>query len=247
MKKLIASLAIIASACAFAAPDDTSVLFSTVGPDKYADGTTVKDGECYALVWSADDKFEGVKADCTCVDPADKILAIIPAAKDGKCRLSKYTLTADAFNEGGNITLWLLDTRTYKSNADGSTTVSLAKQESDIKVPVVNGAVAVEAAVEVAKAGFGGISAKNPAVAGAVAIPEGAPTPNVKSIKVGDVYVELEVENTVPYLTYGVSAGKEPGELAKDPAAAATGKAGETITIYTLKNGDTGFFQINRK
>lgn len=246
MKTLIASLAIVASACAFAAPDDTSVLFSTQGPDKYADGTTVVDGECYALVWS-EGEFAGIKADCTSVNPADEILGIFPAAKDGKCKLSKYTLTADAFNKGGSISLWLLDTRTYTSNPDGSTAVALAKQESDTKVPVVNGAVAVDAAVEVAKAGFGGISAKGPAVAGAVAIPEGAPTPNVKSIKVGNVYVELEVENTVPYITYSVSAGKEPGELAKDPAAAATGKAGETITIYTLKNGDTGFFQINRK
>lgn len=246
MKKLIASLAIVASACAFAAPTDTSVLFSTVGPDKYADGTTVVDGECYALVWSAGE-FAGIKADCTCVNPADEILAIFPAAKDGKCRLSKYTLTADAFNKGGNISLWLLDTRTYTSKPDGTTAVALAKQESDTKVLVVNGAVAVEASVEVGKAGFGGISAKDPVVAGSVAVPADAPTPNIKSIKVGDVYVELEVENTVPYLTYGVSAGKTPSELAKDPAAAATGKAGETITIYTLKNGDTGFFQVNRK
>lgn len=246
MKKLIASLAIVASACAFAAPTDTSVLFSSVGPDKYADGTIVVDGECYALVWSAGE-FAGIKADCSCVNPADEILGIFPAAKDGKCKLSKYTLTADAFNKGGNISLWLLDTRTYTSNPDGSTAVALAKQESDTKVPVVNGAVAVDAAVEVAKAGFGGISAKGPAVAGAVAIPEGAPTPNVKSIKVGNVYVELEVENTVPYLTYGVAAGETPGELTKDAAAAATGKTGETITIYTPKKGETGFFKVDRK
>lgn len=247
MKKLIASLAVIVSACAFAAPDDTSILFSTVGPDKYADGTTVKDGECYALVWSAGE-FAGIKADCTCVNPADKILAIIPAAKDGKCKLGKYTLTKEELDEGGNVSLWLLDTRVYKSNADGSTTVSLAKQESVTKVPVVNGAVAVEAAVEVAQAGFGGISAKDSAVAGAVPAPADVPPPSIKSFKVGNVYVELEVENTVPYITYGVSAGKEPGELAKDPAAAATGKAGETITIYTKKlDGDAGFFQINRK
>lgn len=247
MKKLIASLAIVASVCAFAAPTDTSVLFSTQGPDKYADGTTVVDGECYALVWSAGE-FAGIKADCTCVNPADEILAIFPAAKDGKCKLSKYTLTKAALDKGGNISLWLLDTRTYTSKPDGTTAVALAKQESDTKVSVVNGAVAVEAAVEVAQAGFGGISAKDSAVAGAVAIPEGAPTPNVKSIKVGNVYVELEVENTVPYLAYGVSAGETPSELAKDPAATATGKAGETITIYTKKpDGDAGFFQINRK
>ena len=245
MKKLIASLAIVASACAFAAPTDTSVLFSTVGPDKYADGTIVVDGECYALVWSADE-FAGIQADCTCVNPADEILAIFPAAKDGKCKLSKYTLTAEAFNKGGNISLWLLDTRTYTSNADGSTTVSLATQESTTKVPVVNGAVAVEAAVEVAKAGFGGIAAKDSVTAGPVAIPAEAPAPNIKSIKVGDVYVELEVENTVPYITYGVSAGAKPDDLEKQ-STAATGKTGEAITIYTPKTGDTGFFKIDRK
>lgn len=247
MKKLIASLTIIASACAFAAPDDTSIIFSSVGLDKYADGNTVIDGECYALVRS-DGEFAGIKADCTCVNEADEILAIFPAAKDGKCKLSKYTLKADDFNKGGNITLWLLDTRTYKSNADGTTTVALAKQESITKVPGVNGAVAVEASVEISKAGYSGISAKDPAAAGPVAIPEGAPSPNIKSFKVGDVYVELEVENTVPYLTYGASGGKKLGELEKDSAVTATGKAGETITIYTKKpDGDAGFFQINRK
>ena len=51
MKKLIAVFALLASVCAFGAIDDTIIVIETQGPDKYADGTTVLDGERYAIVW----------------------------------------------------------------------------------------------------------------------------------------------------------------------------------------------------
>ena len=47
MKKTIAFL--VAGLCAgtlLAGMDNVVIQFSTVGPDKYADGTTVMDGEC---------------------------------------------------------------------------------------------------------------------------------------------------------------------------------------------------------
>ena len=36
---------------AFAAENDAVVVYSTKGPDTYADGSVVRNGECYALVW----------------------------------------------------------------------------------------------------------------------------------------------------------------------------------------------------
>ena len=63
--------------------DDAVVTFSTRGPDRYADGTTVMDGECYALVWSADGVFEGLSANGEPVDSNDKVILIAPYAKDG--------------------------------------------------------------------------------------------------------------------------------------------------------------------
>ena len=55
MKKTIAVLFAIASAAAFAGMNDLIVSFSTPGPDKYADGTEVKVGECYSLVYTKAD------------------------------------------------------------------------------------------------------------------------------------------------------------------------------------------------
>ena len=55
MKRLTMMLGVAGLAVAsFAAVDDTLISFSTPGPDKYADGTDVLAGECYALVWSKD-------------------------------------------------------------------------------------------------------------------------------------------------------------------------------------------------
>lgn len=246
MKKLIASLAVLGSACVFAGIDDTSVIISTKGPDTYADGTQVLDGECYALCWSAGE-FGGIKADCTPVNEEDRILGVFPSAKDGKCRLFKYTLTKDQFDEGGNITLWLLDTRVY-SQHEGVTETGLAQQVAKDKVTTVNAANQVKAAVAVQSAGVGGISGSDPVrVVAGTQLPAGIPPARVKGIKVGDVWVEIEVENTASCVTYGVQAGDSPSGLKKVEGAAVTGRDGGVITIYTEKKGDAGFFKVDRR
>ena len=63
MKKILIAASAIASALALTAAEYASVSFQTTGPDKYADGETVLDGECYALVWTADGVFEGLNVD----------------------------------------------------------------------------------------------------------------------------------------------------------------------------------------
>ena len=84
MKRLMTMLGVAGMAVAsFAAVDDTLISFSTPGPDKYADGTDVLPGEVYALVWSADGQFDGIKADGTTVDPADKVVLLAGVAKQG--------------------------------------------------------------------------------------------------------------------------------------------------------------------
>lgn len=59
---------------------DTLITFSTcgAGPDRYADGEAVMDGECYALVWSKDGVFEGLQADGVPVDANDKVVLVAP-------------------------------------------------------------------------------------------------------------------------------------------------------------------------
>lgn len=65
----------------FAGITDYVATFSTPGPDRYADGTVVADGECYALVWSPKGStFAGFSADGTTVSSADRVVLAAPLA-----------------------------------------------------------------------------------------------------------------------------------------------------------------------
>ena len=93
MKKiLVSAFAAVASAAAFAGMNNVVIAFSTPGPDKYSDGTTVVDGEKYEPVSTEDGAaFEvpvaafGLKlsliADSTAIKPAVEV---------------QYTVTFDA-------------------------------------------------------------------------------------------------------------------------------------------------------
>ena len=86
MKQLMLAGLVLITGLAFAdGADDTLITFSTNGaePDCYADGQPVMDGECYALVWSKDGVFEGLKADGSAIDPEDRILLVAPMARNG--------------------------------------------------------------------------------------------------------------------------------------------------------------------
>ena len=114
MKKLTLMMGVAGLALAsLAAVNDTLISFSTPGPDTYLDGTTVQDGECYALVWSQDGVFEGAKADGTAVDANDLVVLVAPVAKGGRCPDLVYQVaaaTAEAL-KGGCYGVYLLDTR----------------------------------------------------------------------------------------------------------------------------------------
>ena len=60
---------------ASASVQDKVARFSTPGPDCYADGTLVADGECYALVWSPKGAtFAGFNADGTAISANDRVI-----------------------------------------------------------------------------------------------------------------------------------------------------------------------------
>lgn len=83
---IVLSLFVCVVAVAFAnSVSDARLSFSTKGPDRYADGSVVLDGECYALVWSKDGNFDGFAANGECIDDCDRIVLIAPIAKDGRC------------------------------------------------------------------------------------------------------------------------------------------------------------------
>lgn len=245
MKKLAVVFALLVSVCAFGAIDDTMIIVGTQGPDKYADGTVVLDGERYALVWSQT-QFAGFQANGSLVNPDDQVLIVVSRAKNGACRKFAYPVKSSVVAKGGEISLWLLDTRVY--GADNA--VSFAKAESATKVEAITAAAKVEATIDVQNPCSAPIDSEGTvqAKSDAVAIPADAPQPKISAITTDDNFVYVDVENTVPYLRYDVAAGDKPAELKSGAATSnPSGNASEKITIITPKTGATGFFAVTPK
>lgn len=245
MKRLIASFALLASACVFGAIDDTIVVVSTQGPDKYADGTVVLDGERYALVWSADE-FAGFNADGTLVNGDDAVLGVFSRAKDGACPEFAFPVAARYVRQGGVLSLWLLDTRVY--GADDK--VSFAKTTGPSGVEAVTAAAAVEAKIDFRKAGGMSIGSSESVQAqpGSVVVPANVPQPKICGMTTDENFVYVEVEGTVPYIRYDISAGDSPDALKPGAAKAnPSGDASGKITLIAPKQGGSGFFKVGGK
>jgi len=247
MKKLLASVTLLASVAAFGAIDDTTVIVGSKGPDKYADGTQAVVGECYALVWSQDD-FGGFNADGSLVNAADEVLVILSRADaNGACPLFGYDVPRAMMAKGGRLSLWLLDTRSY--GAAGETNAYTVAGWATKSVPAVASAAKVDAEITLSAPGVKTISGAAAGTAVATAAPD-APKPVVRSFKIENGYAILEVENTVPYLAYDVSAGETPDALqggqAAHPVSGAATKT-ETITLIKKVEGDKGFYRVDRK
>lgn len=248
MNKIIASLVLMGSVCAFAATDDTTVVAGSKGVDRYVDGTQVLVGECYALVWSQNE-FAGFNADGTLVNPEDKVLVILSRAdKNGACPLFGYDVPRALIQKGGTITLWLLDTRTFGD--DGTVKTFVVKDWSTTSVPSVAAAGQVDAIIKIEEPGTKHIT--NVAVDEmiATAVPQDAPVPVIKSIKVENGYAIIQVENTVPFITYDLDAGKDPSALvdgnAEYPVNGATEKT-QSITLIKKAKDASQFFKVRRK
>ncbi len=242
MNKL--SVMIAASALAFGAWATPSfVQFSSVGPDTYADGTEVVDGEIYALVSvSSDGKFEGINSDGTTVDPNDKILYAAPLALNGHCKNVVFTLKDG--QPTSNLAVYLLDTR-IKAD-DGTSTVAGVDENGKLKL--VNSYAAVEDAIS------GGSVAKSTSkevqttALATVALGD-VPTPTIKGIKVVGAKVEITVANTVPEVRYTVKGGETPSKIDKrDLVSGINGVANGEITLVVDSEAakDCRFFKVTR-
>ena len=258
MKKLlIAMVACVAGASAFAAVNDVVLTFSSQGPDKYADGSSVLDGECYALVWQPATATGAlaIAADGQVVDEKQgEIVVTAAVAKDGRCPTVAFELDA-AFasaREGGTWSLYLLDTRTVA--ADGK--ISLAgvangrAKAVNAAGPVAGATVkATEKSETLGAAAPQSLAATDVATAAAAsALPADAPQPKVKDIRVEGGLVYVTVSDTAPYLQYNLSAGTDPANLDEAKAAQnpVNGKAGEDIILVTPAKSSGAFFRVDR-
>jgi hypothetical protein len=227
-----------------ASTDDACISFSTTGPDRYADGSVVLDGECYALVWSRDGVFEGFTADGKCIDAEDRTVLVAPVAKGGRCppvlfQVSEATATALS---GGKYSVYLLDTRV---TSDG---VSKPRGTSDGRPALVNGYGEATASLKVS--GFAAKSSaaeKESSTAGQVAsvlaaAPADCAQPKIKGMRVDGDNVYLTVENLKGFMR--VQGGRDVSASDSTGAATETTGSDEDIVLVTPKTGDSGFFRV---
>ncbi len=258
MKKIarmaVLMLATMASFLLHAGSDDVLLAFSTKGPDRYADGTPVLEGEVYAVVWMrAGAEFAGVDMNGRVVDAENNaVIVALPrgrySAKCGgvRCPKTLFQLGAAVSKTyvGGRYALMLLDTRV--SDGKGGLVASG-------RMDRVNGWGLVENS-RVAPVSGGCASATgldNAVTTNASAVPAGEdlPQPKITGITVKDGYVYLTVKGTSDRLLYNVAAGDKPGRRTTRHAAQATpghARADREITIVMPQTEGQNFFQVVR-
>ena len=251
--------AILMAHATFAGARDRLLSFSSDGPDRYADGSLVVDGECYALVWSpAGTSFSGFNADGTPVSADDRVVLAAPFAEGGKCRECAFQVPAAQYEElkGGEWAVCLVDTRSIYGVPLG------AKDGRPLRV---NSWGIVKSGVKIDTSASGGeaqiASLKGAAASGnrnqsgassvranrRVKVPNSAKKPRITALDFTGGVVRLTVADTEPYLTYTISSGDTPADLAEDYAAEVVdGVSGSQVEIAAPKTAARRFFKIIR-
>ena len=251
---------------AFASMEDKVLRFSTPGTDRYADGSVVVDGECYALVWSpAGTTFSGFNADGTPVSANDRVVLAAPLALNGKCRDAIFQVPAAEYAElqGGEWAVCLVDTRNIygvPAGAQDGKPVRVNRWglvKSGVKVEPASVTSQTFAAPAMVQSSSGpgprlGATGPNETGGGVRAdtrseVPDSAPSPQITAIEVTDGEVWLAVDGTVPYLDYTIVSGAEPGDLRTDYfSEIVEGDDSGEIAIGTVKSVKRRFFKIVR-
>lgn len=227
MKKTIAVLFAIASAAAFAGMNDLLVSFSTPGPDKYADGTEVKVGECYSLVY-------------TKADGSQEIVLNYQTKLAGKCSDVVYMVdevTAAKYT-GGSWGVYLLDTRDFDN---GGIPAGLDANGQ----PKVTPWVKAEVASSVASSGnFGTAKADKAVSAGSYDLAD-VPQPMVTGIKIVGANVVVTVANTRPFVGYTLVSGSDVTEFSAPASTGVNGDLSGDIEIVAPKKDGAQFFKVS--
>ena len=245
-----AAMAVLCAAVAVAAEGDAWLSFGTAGPDAYADGAPVLDGESYALVWTANETFGGLAADGSPAVAGDRLIVSAPLAKDGRCPETLFQIsrkTAEALAEG-TYGIVLLDTRV--ASAGGAT--NLAPRVGG-KPTVINGWGEAAGSVALNLVGrdapiapdgceSGGLGAIRPTVASVMAAaPAGVAQPKILDIALDGENVRLTVENRGGYVR--AQGGPDIAADAVTGPAQAAPPDGAPIVVIMPRQGASGFFK----
>lgn len=238
MKKTISIM--VAAAAVAAAAGQTPLYFCSEGPDMYADGTVVRDGEIYALVWSRTNEDGSlaspfvIDANGRVADDNHRIVACAAIAKDGGCPPNVYLLGNDdaGLATNGVFSVYLLDTRA-KSVDGGDTTVGFWNEDGTF---VCNSYELVPAKVELGgkgvpargKTGVQNVGAVTGADAVASAVPAGVRMPSIIGFDVDGDIAHVEVGDAETYLRYSLEGYRtldgKPENLANGVNGGADGK-----------------------
>ncbi len=216
-RKVLLPCLLVAVMTGFGEANLTFVTLKSDGPDKYADGTVVKNGERYAVVYAADPGQ--VKFLANGKVTGGTLVLTSPIAKDGGCPETCFQLGENLTKDcsGGDYKLFLLDTRL----ADGSIAPAV-----NGKVPLVNGYALVE-----------GASVQVSAIS---ELPSDTPKVEFTDIEVGDEWVSLTMKNTVPYVQYTVDDDEASVSNGK-------ADLNDTITITVPRKDGGQTFKARRK
>ena len=207
----------------FADAANTLITFSTPGPDKYADGVTVVDGERYALVWTNGEDFKGFTTEGEAVDPSQKVIYKAPLAKDGRCPLTLFQIDSAKAPVGGVYSVYLLDTRgsaeqivvTGSALAKTYTpSTGMAKMTSVSEDKTVDATTGEAVALQ---SGAAGLVDKN-----------GLAAPVITGFKVDGANVKITVSNIFPGFAYEVKGGFD---RKTEVASKITAKENNTIEL----------------
>lgn len=246
--KSIGFLAMIVAAIANAASvEDICISFSTVGPDRYSDGTAVLDGECYALVWSKDGKFNGFDAGGKCLDENDRIVLAAPIAKDGRCPSVLFQVPAEeaAALANGQYAVYLLDTR-----VSGGAGKDKASETRVGDISLLNGYGAVSANLKITTAAGSALASElggggeGQVASSMAAVPSECVQPKIKKVRVDGEQVYLTIENLKGFMR--VQGGKKVDAFDSTGGAVQTSGEGEDVILVAPRSGDTGFYKVIR-
>jgi len=231
------ALAVSLASSVFADAADTLISFSTKA-DYYADGTPVASNEWYALCWSADGIFDGIKSDCAPYDANDKVLLMAPLAKDGHCPYTVFQVDSAVAPKNGKYCVIMLDTRDESGKPSGAKEGRREPQTVKLAVASAN--------YEINGAGpSGSITPAAPQDAGwAVTDTVVSKPAKIVSIEVDDANATIKVEDMTPGIRYNVKMGKDVKDI-KTYNVPTDGK--EESATFIIKKDNANYFQLVRE
>ena len=258
--RVMAAVVMLSAAFAEGGMQDKLARFSTPGPDRYADGSIVRDGECYALVWSpAGTTFSGFNADGTPVSATDRVVLAGALAQDGKCRDAVFQIPAAEYEalKDGEWAVCLVDTRNLAGMPTGT------RNGKPVRVNrwgIISGGVNITDASStkprlaatggtrsVASDGGRGATALPVRANRLSAVPSNLLPPQITAIELADGEVWLAVDGTVPYLDYTIISSETPNDFKPDYfSGVVEGDGRSEIAIGTIQSAKRRFFKVKR-